>query len=125
VKLIPITLAQYGTYLFQTRNWDIELEGNGISLPIQAVPFYSGPEPPKGQNWTGIHNPDYDRLVAKAQNQPLPAACTYWNQAEQALFRDVDVVPIVNRPEQWYLQKAQATYAGYDRPLPSSIRLLR
>ncbi len=124
-NLIPITLAQYATYLFQNRNWDIYLEGNGINLPIQAVPFYSGPVPPKGENWTGINNPDYNRLVAKAKNLPLPDACAYWNQAEQALFRDVDLVPIVNRPEQWYLQKAQATYAGYDRPLPSSIRLLQ
>ncbi len=124
-KLIPTTLAVSFKYLFETRNWDIWLQGNGINLPSQAVPAYSGPPPPEGQNWTGINNPEYSRLAAKAKALPLPESCTYWNQAEQALFRDVDVVPIVTRPEPWYLNKAQATYAGYDRPLPSSIRMLQ
>ncbi len=122
-EIVATTLAELPKYLYQSRNWDIFLEGNGLNLPINAVPFYSGPVPPKGLNFSGVNNSAYNALVAKAKALPIPEACTFWKEAEQTLFRNIDVVPIVNRPEQWFMHKAEATFAGYDRPLPISIKL--
>jgi peptide/nickel transport system substrate-binding protein len=53
-----------------------------------------------------------------------PQACTYWNQAEQALYRNLDVVPISDRPITNYLNKAEARITGQYIPVPTSLRVL-
>jgi len=77
--------------------------------------------------------PDRDRAANRCfRPQPRlchtlvpPAACTYWDQAEQALWRDVDLVPIAKRPTYHYLKNARAEAWGYNLPVATSIRILR
>jgi peptide/nickel transport system substrate-binding protein len=52
-----------------------------------------------------------------------PQACVYWGQAEEALWRDVDMAPLSSRPLSYYLKNAQAKLNGYDFPMPMSIRV--
>jgi peptide/nickel transport system substrate-binding protein len=125
VHLNTTTLVGYSKVMYETGNWDVFLASGVFNLPSQVARFVSGPLPPKGLNGSGIHNAQYDSLVAKAQTMTPPAACTYWRQAEQALFRDVDLLPISNQVWTFYLYKAKAWAAGRDLPIPTSIRLLR
>lgn len=110
--------------LYKTSNWDVFLTGYNFSLPSQLVPYLSGPVPPAGANIAGLHNKDYDALAAKALTMTPPTACTYWNQAESAIVRDLDIAPISDVKESWFLRKAQARIQRYDTPTPTTIRVL-
>ncbi len=123
VRLVVNSTVDVPKVLYETTDWDVFMGLGTAYLPSQMAPFVSGPFPPKGTNLAGV-NRDYDALVAKAKALTPPAACTYWNQAEQALYRDVNLAPISNRPTFYYLKNARAAGAGYTIPIPTSIRLL-
>ncbi len=125
VKLTGDTATQLSQVMFQTGNYDVYLNGFGYNLPSQAVPYNSGPVPPEGTNLSGIHNKAYDASAAKAATMVAPAACQYWDQAEKALYSDVDLAPISNRYYVNYLKNAQAGLSGYAIPIPTSIRMLQ
>ncbi len=110
--------------LFQTGGWDIYTALGIAYLPSAWVPYLSGPFPPKGQNLGG-NNKEYASLVAKAQGMTPPAACSSWNQAEQAAYRDLDIVPISDRRWSYFLNHAKAESVGYEQPVPTSVRVLR
>lgn len=124
VNLNAGNLASLTEALFETYDWDVYQTGAEFTRPDQAVPWVSGPVPPEGVNYAGIDNPEYTELVAQAQATALPDACEYWNQAEQALWRHLDFVPLGELPLFYYLQGAQADVLGYDIPVPTSIRVL-
>lgn len=79
-----------------------------------------------------VETGDYDvylngsRTTCPARPSPTTrAACAYWDQAEKALYSDVDLAPISNRFYFSYLKNAQAGISGYSIPTPTSIRVLR
>jgi peptide/nickel transport system substrate-binding protein len=111
--------------LYRTGSFDVYMVGLGTSLPTTAMKFVSGPVPPKGGNISGIDNKDYNTLSAKAAAMAAPQACPYWDQAEQALYRDVDLAPITNRQQAYFLRGVEAGVNGYDLPVPASIRVLK
>ncbi len=123
VRISGNSAVQHGKVMFQTSNYDVYMQGFGVNLPSQLVPYFSGPVPPKGVNLAGIHNTDYERLVAKASALSPPDSCGYWNQAEQALFRNLDIAPIADWPRFYYLKNAQAQITGFSFPIPTSIRV--
>ncbi len=124
-KLSSDTRATLSKVMFQTGGYDVYVSGFGANLPSQMVPYLSGPVPPKGTNTAGIENKGYDDLVAKASAATGATACDYWNQAEQALYRELDVVPVSDRYWYFYLRGAQAAVTGFSQPIPTSIRMLR
>ncbi len=105
-------------------NFDALLQPYQSNLPSTFVNSLSGPLPPEGNNFSGIDNKDYTALVAKASALPAPGSCTYWNQAEQALFRNVDVVPISQREAFYYLNGVETNAIGNRIPVATSIRSL-
>ena len=125
VNLTADGVTAMNQVLYNTSNFDVYMVGLGTSLPTTAVKFVSGAVPPKGANLSGIDNKDYNSLSAKAAAMAPPQACRYWDQAEQALYRDVDIAPIANRPQAYFLRGAEADVNGYDQPVPASIRVLK
>ncbi len=125
VKLMADNLAGFNNVMYKTSDYDVYMMGFGLSMPTQAVPFLSGAIPPKGQNVSGVHNKNYDALIAKALTLTPPAACAYWNQAEQAIWRNLDLVPIAGKQELWFLKNAEAQISGWNIPIPTSIRVFR
>jgi peptide/nickel transport system substrate-binding protein len=123
-KLTADTAASFNEVVFKTSNYDVYMLGFGADLPTQIERYVSGPTPPKGINLAGIENKDYNAFAAKAGALTPPAACRYWNQAEAALWRDVNPVPISTRPWFYFLNKAQAQVAGIHVPVPTSLRVL-
>ena len=124
VKLTPDTIVAMSQTMFQTTNFDVYMQGYGVFVPSAMVKYIGGPVPPEGVNLAAIKNKDYDEQTAKAITMTPPQACTYWNQAEQALWRAADIVPVANRPTMFFLRNAEAQFMGYENPVPSSIRLL-
>jgi peptide/nickel transport system substrate-binding protein len=125
VKLTADTRADQNRTMFETGDYDIYLRGFGMFLPSQAVPYVSGAVPPDGTNLSGIANNEYNQLVAKAARLTPPDACKYWAQAEEALYRNVDVAPIADRPQTFYVQRALAKITAFNIPIPTSIRVLQ
>lgn len=106
-------------------DFDVLLQPFNSNLPSRFVSLLSGPTPPRGGNFSGIDNPAYDDLVAKASSMTTPASCTYWVQAEKAIFQAVNVAPISERVGYYFLDKATATINGTTTlPAPTSIRVL-
>ncbi|MEV7958711.1 ABC transporter substrate-binding protein [Streptomyces sp. NPDC058316] len=83
-------------------DWDVAWAPIGVVLPDQLTQFYDGPPPPKGNNFGSIANADYHRLAAQASAKPGVSGCDLWNAADAALVKNVDIVPIVNRPLRYY-----------------------
>jgi peptide/nickel transport system substrate-binding protein len=81
-------------------SWDAVVLPLNTGLPSELVPFFSGPTPPDGTNFSGIQNSDYAAAVQDASAVAGTAGCAKWNTAEQALIERADVVPFAtsNRP---------------------------
>ncbi len=123
VKVTADTTTAYTKVMFGTGDYDVYQSGFGLDLPSQMVNFLSGPVPPAGTNVAGIDNADYARLAATAATLPHPQACRYWDQAEQALYRAVNPVPIAVRSRPHFLRNAEAAAVGI-RIVPTSLRVL-
>jgi peptide/nickel transport system substrate-binding protein len=124
VKTVTNTLATAGKVVHETHNYDVLISGYNFSLPSQLVPYLSGATPPDGDNTAGVDNEEYDSLTARAIGMTPPGACAHWKRAEQAIVRDVDLAPLSNRVDPWFLRKAQAEVQRYNAPIPTSIRVL-
>jgi peptide/nickel transport system substrate-binding protein len=117
--------AEFGHVLFETSDYDVYMVGFNYTLPSHMVTNLSGDIPPKGGNIAGIKNNEYVRLAGIAATMTPPAACTYWHQAEQALWRGNDILPIAKVNDMWFLQKAKADFIGLRWPVPTSIRVFQ
>jgi peptide/nickel transport system substrate-binding protein len=124
VRLTADTYASLNTVWFESGDFDVYLFGSGFALPSQQVPYLSGPLPPTGVNFTGIANPGYDSAVAKALALTPPEACKHWDEAEHALFANVDVAPIAERPWAYFMKKASADMIIF-AAVPTSLRVLK
>ncbi|WP_307544049.1 ABC transporter substrate-binding protein [Streptomyces sp. V3I8] len=103
-------------------SWDAAVLPLTLSLPSQAVPFLSGPTPPKGGNYAHIDNGTYDAAVAEAAKTAGSAGCKEWARAERALFERADVVPFVNASNPFFGQRAVFELSESSL-IPSSVRM--
>ncbi len=124
VTVRGLALTQVVDVLYKSRNWDVYLSGWQFTLPSQLVPYLSGPVPPSGLNISGIRNANYEKLAAKAITTLPAQGCTYWNQAEQSIVGNLDVVPMSSRTDHWFAQHAEAQVQRYDVLIPTSLRVL-
>ncbi|WP_283136402.1 ABC transporter substrate-binding protein [Rhizohabitans arisaemae] len=124
VKLTADDSKALSRAMFETGDFDAFLVGLRFTMPYQVVPFVSGQVPPKGQNFTGVDNADYQRLSTEAVRTSGDAGCALWNEAEQALFGNVDLVPFADLEVPFFLSGAEAQTDGWlQMPIPTSIRL--
>jgi peptide/nickel transport system substrate-binding protein len=123
VELSSDSPTGYTEVAYETSDWDVYVLGYDFYLPSQWIPFVSGTVPPQGTNWSGIDNADYNAIVAKAAPQVPPQACSFWNEAEQALLRSVNIAPIAFGSHAYYLKDAEATFVGFQF-IPTTMRLL-
>lgn len=124
VSLRGITDTEADTMIFGGQAaWGAGFIPLGIDEPSELVPFVSGPTPPKGTNFAYISNAAYTADITKAASMADTAGCRYWNAAEVALLKAVNVVP--------FADSAPATFAtgatfqlsrGF--VVPSSVRML-
>jgi peptide/nickel transport system substrate-binding protein len=103
--------------------WDVSALGISLSYPSEVVQFVSGAEPPEGQNFSAIHNSDYDRMIHDAGKAVGASACQAWADAEKTLFEQVNLLPVSVTTAYSYGNKARYHF-GIDGIDPTSIRLL-
>jgi peptide/nickel transport system substrate-binding protein len=123
VKLKGQATNTFVQTLFAGNAWDAAWLFVGIPFPNMFMPYATGPVSPTGQNFGAIENGDYGRLANQALRTTGAAGCELWRQAEQALFRDVDVVPGSANAADTFAKDSRAAlgYAGIE---PTSVRLL-
>ncbi|MDG4860637.1 ABC transporter substrate-binding protein [Streptomyces sp. T-3] len=121
-ELKPADSPALNSTLFGSGNWDVSMGPIALSAPTQLVPFVSGPTPPKGVNFAGIDNADYEALVQKASAKVADAGCPQWQQAEEALIKRLDVVPYYNSRTPVFGKGARFK-VGQGSIVPSSIRM--
>ena len=107
--------------LFATGDWDVSLVSLGVNLPSQLVPFYAGPTPPDGSNFSYTDNPEYTSGVTAAATKPGQDGCEDWSNAEAALMSAADVIPFANSVLSTFGSKAE--FVVTDSLDPASIRL--
>lgn len=94
-----------------------DLTGWGVTLGVRAnynspavsVPLFSGPPPPAGINFTSVSNEVFSEKAAEAFALPGDGSCDLWQEAETALIKNVDFVPIAAIPLRLYLNGATQT----------------
>ena len=62
--------------------WDIAWIQINNSVPSGFVPFFSGPAPAAGKNFSSINNPAYEAAATKASGLTGSDACDAWADAE-------------------------------------------
>ncbi|GAA1964110.1 ABC transporter substrate-binding protein [Catenulispora subtropica] len=101
--------------------WDVAWIPVSVPLPDQLTRFYDGPAAPNGTNFGSIANPDYTALSKQAMAVAGKAGCALWEQADAALVKRVDVVPIVSNQVGYY-GKGVAFQVDGSGPIPSTLR---
>lgn len=124
VRLTPDNRAELGKVMFSTGAFDVYVLGFGFNLPNQMVPYLSGAKPPDGVNLAAVDNREFLSLAKAAAAKLPPEACADWRRAEQALYRNVDIIPVADRPNVFYLRAAEAAASGFMIPIPTSLRVL-
>ncbi|WP_027928977.1 ABC transporter substrate-binding protein [Amycolatopsis thermoflava] len=100
--------------------WDAAFVPLGVFLPSQLVPFFSGSG---GNNFAAVQNPAYDAAVQQAAALAGADGCGKWGEAEQALVRELNVVPFVNSVRPTFVQGATLE-TSQGSITPTSIRML-
>jgi peptide/nickel transport system substrate-binding protein len=85
--------------VFSGDDWDATWLTLNAYLPVQVMPFVSGPGTADGgSNFSGIDNPDFTELAGQARGTAGEEGCDLWKQAEQALWSEFDILPISQAP---------------------------
>ena len=123
VTLKAYTSTQLNDIIFSTGAWDSGWIPLSISLPSQLVPFASGTTPPNGTNFGHIVNPQYTAAAGKATvAADVATACPLWEQAEESLYKNFDLVQMYDLYASVYLKNAEASFEGGEL-VGSSLRL--
>ena len=106
-------------------DWDVfSMVQVGAPTPALLLGNLSGPAFPDGANLLGMHNPEYERLAARAlKTTPDSAACEIWGQAEAALYEQADVIPVLESDRVIAHAKNMAFAADASGVIPTSIRI--
>jgi peptide/nickel transport system substrate-binding protein len=114
------------TRLYHTGDWDIFVNATpNEPLPSQLIPFESGPLPPKGVNFSGIHDATYDRLTQQALQIAGDASCPTWQKAVGELFKSSDVLVVANGGTPFFGYKSSFVLGNNFNMLPTSIRMYK
>jgi len=95
----------------------------GINLPSQLVPFFSGPAPDRGQNFTHGRNAAFERAASSAMAMTGERACARWREAEEALLSAGDLVPVVDVPSRWFAGDGVGFELSWWGPIPTSLQV--
>ncbi|MGW6770183.1 ABC transporter substrate-binding protein [Streptomyces sp. NPDC055037] len=113
-------------YAKGTGDFDASYGGYLLPLPSAFASYVSGPLPPKGMNFLGVTNDEYDREAARASALAGDKACPLWEKAETALMRRVDFLPLADANVQLFSgRNAKADANSLRIPVPTSLRLVK
>lgn len=91
-------------------SWSVSTMTFQSNTPSIFPPYFSGKTPPNGTNFMTLHNTQYEGLVNKARVEVGDQACDLWKQAEQALFKEADLLPVSVGQSQTYFNGATSIF---------------
>lgn len=103
VALRPITDAEQSELMFETGNYDVmPLTAARPPVPTPLVGLFTSPPPPEGVNAARIDNPEFaERAAAALSTADHEEACEHWFAAENALYAQVDYIPVADDVMNW------------------------
>ncbi|MET7299156.1 ABC transporter substrate-binding protein [Embleya sp. NPDC005575] len=101
--------------------WDVAWAPISVPTPDQNLPFYSGPKPPEGLNFSAVDNPEYRRLAGLAMTKSDTAGCAEWTAAESELIKRVDTVTFMDSNTPWFTRRYAFEVDG-GGILPTTLR---
>ena len=90
--------------------WDIAWIQINTSLPSMFVPFFTGPAPAEGKNFSSISNLAYEAAARKASALIGDAACDAWADAETEITKTVSALPFADSVMNVYFNKAGLSF---------------
>ncbi|WP_049793227.1 ABC transporter substrate-binding protein [Conexibacter woesei] len=121
-KLVPEDINASLNTLYVTHDWDVYWGEQKIVFPSDLPTYFSGPAPPRGNNYPGVSNPAFDRLAAAAQGTAGAKSCPAWEQAEGSLIGQANIVPVATSPTTVFGNGARFELQGLTIA-PTTIRL--
>jgi peptide/nickel transport system substrate-binding protein len=100
VELTPA--PSYSEVILDGGDWDLVWAPITAELPSVWAGILTAKAPAGGGDWIYNANEAYQTAVTDAQGLTGEEACQAWSSAEQALFDDVDVVPLWEDTATWY-----------------------
>lgn len=92
-------------------SWDVSpsltLQSN---LPTIFPPYFTGDGPPKGTNFSSVDNPAYAAAARKANNVTGDESCDAWGEADAALIKQLNVLPISVTDDKFFFNGATSIY---------------
>ncbi len=120
---VPTPSPAYTDVIFSGGDWDLVWAPIFTSLPSNWAGILGGEFPPNGGNWTYNTNQEYFDLVAEASLLAGDESCGAWEQAQNSLFSNLEVLPFHSSTETVYSTNAEFAYSK-DSIAPTSIRVV-
>ncbi len=95
----------YNDVMFSTGDWDLLVFPFGPPMPSPStiLPFLTGAAPKAGTNLAHLNNDEFNKASASALAAGTPAdRCKYWSQAQLALLKNHDLLPVLAQTALWF-----------------------
>ena len=102
VDAVPTPSPSYTDVIFSGGDWDMVWAPIYTSLPSDWAGILGGEFPPNGGNWTYNTNQEYFDLVSVAQGFAGNESCPAWQDAQDSLFQNLEVLPFWSSTETFY-----------------------
>jgi len=102
VDAVPSPSPSYTDVIFSGGDWDMVWAPIYTSLPSDWAGILGGEFPPDGGNWTYNTNQEYFDLVSVAQGLSGTESCPAWQDAQDSLFQNLEVLPFWSSTETFY-----------------------
>lgn len=102
IDAVPTPSSSYTDVIFSGGDWDTVWAPIATSLPSDWAGILGGEFPPDGGNWTYNTNQEYFDLVGVAQESAGADSCPGWQDAQDSLFRNLEVLPIYSSTSTFY-----------------------
>lgn len=94
VELVAGDSATQFALMFGGGDWDVASLAFNFGIPSQMTPYVAG-----GSNFAQIDNSDYVSYSTEALSTvDSTSACELWEQADAALYRNADIIPVSQTP---------------------------
>lgn len=102
VDAVPTPSSSYTDVIFSGGDWDMVWAPIYTSLPSDWAGILGGDFPPDGGNWTYNTNQEYFDLVGVAQGYAGADSCPAWQDAQDSLFSNLEVLPVFSSTSTFY-----------------------
>ncbi|PRB43058.1 peptide ABC transporter substrate-binding protein [Arthrobacter sp. MYb23] len=113
----------YASVLFSGGDWDIVWGPFSTEDPSVWTILVNGAAPPNGRNFASIQNATYQAKTNEAVTNAGEESCPLWGEAEAALIKDNDILPVVANTQTIYGNKAKFNLGILGSVDATSIRM--